>query len=44
VKNNGFYGARGGTIREEETREYGGKRYRMAGFWFRLSEGETPQP
>ncbi len=38
VKNNGFYRAMGGTIREEEDREYGGKTYRMAGFAFCLSE------
>jgi ribosomal protein S18 acetylase RimI-like enzyme len=38
VRNNGFYRAMGGTISEEEDREYGGKIYRMAGFAFRLSE------
>jgi ribosomal protein S18 acetylase RimI-like enzyme len=38
VRNNGFYRAMGGTIREEEEREYGGKKYRMAGFAFCLSE------
>ena len=36
VKNNGFYRAMGATIREEEEREFGGKRYRMAGFAFCL--------
>ena len=38
VKNNGFYRAMGGTIREQEERQYGGKIYRMAGFAFCLSE------
>jgi ribosomal protein S18 acetylase RimI-like enzyme len=32
VKNNGFYRAMGGTIREEQDKEFGGKKYRMAGF------------
>jgi ribosomal protein S18 acetylase RimI-like enzyme len=39
VKNNGFYRALGGTIREEQDREFGGRSYRMAGFAFSLSEG-----
>jgi GNAT superfamily N-acetyltransferase len=39
VRNNGFYRAMGGTIRDEEQREYGGKKYRMAGFAFYLAEG-----
>ena len=39
VKNNGFYGALGGTIREEAEKELGGRKYRMAGFAFRLEEG-----
>jgi hypothetical protein len=38
VKNNGFYRAMGGTIREQEERDYGGKQYRMAGFSFCLSD------
>jgi GNAT superfamily N-acetyltransferase len=37
VKNNGFYRAMGGELREEEQREYGGRTYRMAGFAFDLS-------
>jgi GNAT superfamily N-acetyltransferase len=37
VKNNGFYSAMGGAIREEEEREFGGKKYRMAGFAWRIS-------
>jgi GNAT superfamily N-acetyltransferase len=36
VSNNGFYRAMGGTIGEEQDREFGGKRYRMAGFVFVL--------
>jgi GNAT superfamily N-acetyltransferase len=37
VKNNGFYRVMGGTLREQEQREYGGRKYRMAGFAFDLS-------
>jgi hypothetical protein len=36
VRNNGFYRAMGGTIGEEQEREFGGKTYRMAGFVFVL--------
>jgi GNAT superfamily N-acetyltransferase len=36
VNNNGFYQARGGTLREQEDRKYGEKSYRMAGFAFHL--------
>jgi GNAT superfamily N-acetyltransferase len=43
VKNNGFYRTMGGTVREEEDREYGGKTYRMAGFAFCLSEKGAPR-
>jgi GNAT superfamily N-acetyltransferase/VanZ family protein len=39
VKNNGFYRALGGNISEEEEREFGGKKYRMAGFAFRIDAG-----
>jgi GNAT superfamily N-acetyltransferase len=38
VRNNGFYRAMGGSIREEKDAEYGGKTYRMAGFAFDLSQ------
>jgi GNAT superfamily N-acetyltransferase len=43
VKNNDFYRALGGVIREQEERDYGGKNYRMAGFAFCLSEKEAPR-
>ncbi len=36
VRNNGFYRAMGGTIGEEQEREFEGRSYRMAGFVFRL--------
>jgi GNAT superfamily N-acetyltransferase len=39
VKNNGFYRAMGGNINEEEAKDFGGKKYRMAGFAFFLPAG-----
>ncbi len=43
VKNNGFYRAMGGSIREEKDGEYGGKSYRMAGFAFDLGLDQVPR-